>query len=692
MGERLDPRSPYRAETRVDWAIAAQWAARGIEPVPRAEPRELLRRVTLDLTGLPPTYEETREFESQERPDALQREIDRLLASPRYGERWGRHWLDVARYADSNGMDENIAHGNAWRYRDWVVAAWNQDLPFDQFVRDQIAGDLLTSDDETTRISRTIATGFLSLGPKVLAEVDETKMELDIVDEQVETVGKAFLGMTFGCARCHDHKFDPIRTEDYYALAGIFKSTKTMEHFTKIAKWHELPIETAAEQREREAIEGELARRQQALTEVIAEADRLLQAELGADATLPDDKETRYSPATQEQLASLRAEIATWEARKPVVPTTMAVVDYPQPVDLAVHIRGSHLTLGDIVPRGIPLVFQPQEDGISSAVDSSGEGTTSGGSSVAFATGLVATSATSARPSRDALTIPDGASGRLQLAQWLTSPENPLTDRVIVNRMWRWHLGRGLVATPDNFGVLGEKPTHPELLDDLVLGFREHEHSLKWMHRYLLSSAVYLSSSHDHTLNRERDPSELSFWRFRSRRLEAEAIHDSLLAVSNRLDYRMGGSLLHVGNREFLFDHTSKDATKYDAPVRALYLPVIRNHLYDLFGLFDYNDAAVPVGDRAATVVPNQALFLLNSPLVSDLANSLAEESRLVGADSEARLNWLFQHVLSRDPTAAERGRLLGMVEQSTSPEMADQRWAMVAQALLISNEFMYLP
>lgn len=669
---------PYRPETRIDWAIQSQWQARGIEPVARAEAAELLRRVSLDLVGLPPTADEVDRFANDSRPDALQRQVDRLLASPRYGERWGRHWLDVARYADSNGMDENIAHGNAWRYRDWVVSAWNSDLPFDEFIQWQLAGDLLPStDQESIRIERTIATGFLSLGPKVLAEVDETKMELDIVDEQVETVGRAMLGMTFGCARCHDHKFDPIRTHDYYALAGIFKSTRTMEHFTKIAKWHELPIETAAEKANREAMEAELAAKEARIAELVAVADQELQKELGEGVTLPEDKETRYAEATRAELASLRVVAADLKARKPVAATAMAVVDYPEAIDLPVHIRGSHLTLGEVVARDIPAVFHQAQ-----AVSQSD----------AAASDERLVNLVEAEPSRG-ITIADSRSGRLELARWMASPENPLTDRVIVNRIWRWHFGRGIVPSTDNFGVLGERPTHPELLDDLVLNFRDHEHSLKWLHRYLISSAVYQRSSHDHPRNRELDPSEISVWRFRARRMEAETIRDSMLAVAQRLDYRIGGSLLHVGNREFLFDHTSKDATKYDAPVRSLYLPVIRNHMYDLFGLFDYNDAAVPLGDRPATVVPNQALFLLNAPLVNDLASQLSQQSqRETAGDSLQRVSWLYRQVLGREPREAEREKVLSVVSRDSDAEQQELRWALVAQALLISNEFLYVP
>ena len=251
----------------------------GLAPSPPADRRVLLRRVTFDLTGLPPTPEQVATFLADNRPGAWGRLVDRLLGSPHYGARWGRHWLDVARYADSNGLDENVAHGNAWRYRDWVIDSLNADRPFDSFVRDQLAGDLgpgRSRESEQQRHRRMIATGFLSLGPKVLAEVDAKKMEMDIVDEQVDTVGRAFMGLTLGCARCHDHKFDPVSTRDYYALAGVFQSTRTMEHFNKVARWWENPIATAADQQRLETHKTRIAEKKAAIDAIVEAATKVV--------------------------------------------------------------------------------------------------------------------------------------------------------------------------------------------------------------------------------------------------------------------------------------------------------------------------------------------------------------------------------------------------------------------------------
>ena len=377
------------------------------------------------MLGLPPTPDEVDAFVKDTSPQAAAKLVDRLLNSPHYGERWGRHWLDVARYADSNGLDENIAHGNAWRYRDYVIRSFNRDKPFDEFVVEQLAGDLLpASDVEAERHERLIATGFLSLGPKVLAEVDEAKMEMDIVDEQVDTIGRAFLAITMGCARCHDHKFDPITTRDYHAFAGIFKSTKTMEHFTKIARWHEIPIPTAQQAQDRQAAERKIAETKARI------------ALLGQDSAAPGQGKVNRAAADPKQpddeaksvlLARLQTELKSLEKSLPPLPFTMGVVDYETPTDVRIHNRGSHLQLGDVVPRGIPEALKMGD-----------------------------------------VTPPsfgDQASGRLALARWLVQGEKPLIARVLVNRIWRWHFGRGLSESTDNFGRLGQPPTHPRLLD-----------------------------------------------------------------------------------------------------------------------------------------------------------------------------------------------------------------------------------
>ncbi len=638
-----------------------------ITPSGLADRRTLVRRVTFDLTGLPPTPAEIEQFLSDRAPGAYERLVDRLLASPAYGERWGRHWLDVVRYADSNGLDENVAHGNAWRYRDFVISAFNADKPYSRFVQEQLAGDLLPAKNLDEKNRHLVATGFLSLGPKVLAEVDETKMEMDIVDEQIDTFGKSFLGLTLGCARCHDHKFDPITNEDYYALAGIFKSTKTMDSFTKIAKWHEHEIATADQTKRKLESDQEIKAKTGEIAALIKEANAALLTSMKEGAKLPAKPEEHYPDETKKQLKGLRAELAAIQKAAPAMPTAMGVEE-GQIANVPVHQRGSHLSLGKIVPRRFPLVLASEKS-----------------------------------PS-----IPQEASGRLQLAQWLTKPDHPLTARVIVNRVWRWHFGRGLVDSTDNFGELGSDPSHPELLDWLAGRLIDSGWSLKSLHRSIVTSSTYRQGSEvDHKKLVEQkinviDPENRYLWRANVRRLEAEAIRDSLLAVSGKLDPAMGGSLLNTENRKHVFDHTSKDNTKYDAPRRSVYLPIVRNHLYDMFQLFDYTDASMVNGNRTTSTVAPQALFLMNAEFVSESAQGLA--SRLIeNATSDAdRIENLYGLALGRRPSAKETSRMktflakfrqaLADGKQTDANTLEHQTWATLCQVVLVSNEFVTIP
>jgi hypothetical protein len=596
------------AKSPLDRFILTKLEANQLRPAPPADKRTLIRRATFDLIGLPPTRPEIDAFLADDTPDAFAKVVERLLASPHYGERWGRHWLDVARYADSNGLDENIAHGNAWRYRDYVVAAFNDDKPYDRFVREQLAGDLLPTANEAERHERLIATGFLALGPKVLAEVDEKKMEMDIIDEQMDTVGRAFMGLTLGCARCHDHKFDPIATHDYYSLAGIFKSTRTMEHFTKIARWWENSIATTDERR------------------------RLAECSL----------------------------VGGSHSLSPTLPSAMGVTEGTIS-DVRIHVRGSHLRLGEVAQRRVPRVLADR-----------------------------------AEPTFDSK-----ESGRLQLADWLVRRDHPLTARVMVNRIWRWHFGRGIVRSIDNFGLLGERPSDPELLDYLAMQFVEKKWSVKAMHRLVMLSATYQMSSAPDAKAAEVDPENRLHWRMDVRRLEAEEIRDALLAAGDLLDPTMGGSLLQVKNREFFFDHTSKDTTRYDSRRRALYLPVVRNHLYDFFQLFDFPDPAVSNGDRATTTVAPQALFFLNSELVADVCDSMAAQVlKTPGNDDAARVQQLYRRTYGRTATEQEVARALAHItevdaaletKETDTAKRRSRAWASWCQLVVSANEFIYL-
>ncbi len=642
-------------QSDLDRFILAALEAKGLTPASPADKRTLIRRATFDLTGLPPTPDEVNAFLADQSNDAFAKVVDRLLASPQYGLRWGRHWLDVARYADSNGLDENVAHGNAWRYRDYVIDAFNRDKPYDRFLLEQLAGDLLPPDGTHDRL---IATGFLSLGPKVLAEPDEQKMEMDIVDEQVDTVGRAFMGLTLGCARCHDHKFDPIATADYYGMAGIFKSTRTMQSFKKVATWYEISLANESELAQKAAHEQQVADKKKTIQTAIDDANKQLVAAKGAGFELPKMPEPLYPDETRANLKKLRDELAALEKAAPEMPMAMGVTE-GKVADTSIHVRGSHLTLGTLVPRHVPLVL-----------------------------------ASATTPAFSA-----SQSGRLELARWLVEEGHPLTSRVFVNRVWRWHFGRGLVGTPDNFGALGERPVNPALLDWLAIRFQQNHWSVKALHRLIMLSSTYQMSSAENSRAAQVDPENRLFWRMNLQRLDADAIRDALLAVSGTLDTKMGGSMLHVKNRAYFFDHTSRDSTDYGSRRRSVYLPIVRNHLYDMFQLFDYADPSVTNGDRASTTVAPQALFMLNSDLVVQSARDLAA-GLLNGSegDDAARVVRLYETAYGRPPSDAELKRAsnyLGRFDRALGPAEAEKArlgtWQALCQVILASNEFLYI-
>jgi cytochrome c553 len=651
------PALPAADANPVDVLTERLLQQRGFVRNPPADKLTLIRRASLMLTGLPPAPAEIDAFLADASPTAFATVIDRLLDSQQYGEHWGRHWLDVVRYADSNGLDENIAHGNAWRYRNYVIRSIQHDKPFDQFLREQLAGDLLTdsASDEQTRNDRLIATGFLSLGPKVLAEGDEKKLMLDIIDEQLDTIGRSMLGLTIGCARCHDHKFDPLTQADYYSLAGIFQSTRTMESLKRIAKWHENSVATTADRQRLEQHQAQIAAKK-------AEIDVLLQQSSAAGSTTAAGQpvpENQLPAEIQQQLAALRASLRELEAAVPELPTAMGVTE-AEIANARILSRGNHLAPGRLVPRTIPVVLD---------ADSS-------------------------------FRISDGHSGRLEFAEWLTSTRNPLTPRVIVNRVWRWHFGRGIVATADNFGHQSEPPVNPPLLEWLAADFVSSGWSLKALHRRILLSQTWQASADRSNPAEQTDPDNHLQWRWSVQRLQAESVRDSILAVCGRLDRSIGESMLHVKNREFLFDHTSKDLTSYDSLRRSVYLPVIRNNLYDAMSLFDCTDGTVPNGDRGASTVASQALFLMNSPLVISAAEHLARDLCSSSSDFSVRADRLPRAVLGRQLSAAELDGLQQAARQLNIQLQADgvpeaERdlavWTSLSQTLLMSNEFLYI-
>ena len=633
----------------IDAFILSKLETAGIAPSKQADKRTLIRRVSFDLTGLPPTLSESALYLADDSANAYENMVNRYLASPAYGERWGRHWLDVARYADSNGLDENVAHGNAWRYRDYVVESFNKNVPYNQFISEQIAGDLLPYKSDSEKHAHLIATGYLTLGPKVLAEVDKQKMEMDIIDEQIDTMGKTFLGLTLGCARCHDHKFDPILTADYYSLAGVFKSTKTMESLVTIAKWNENPLANEKETAQLKEYTAKVAESKKKADDFLEEQRKALASE---KKLTPKEIEALLKDEPKANLKKLRDATVALEKTAPELPSAMGVTE-GKVTDVAIHIRGNTDRLGKVMPRAVPVVLAKA----------------------------------------NAPAFSEKSSGRLELANWIASPSNPLTSRVMVNRVWRWHFGRGIVPTPDNFGLLGTNPTHPELLDWLANQFIQSNWSIKDLHKTIMFSNTYKQASTLIPASDEKDSSCNLYWRFVPKRLEGEVLRDSLLQVSDQLDKTMGGSLLQVKNRAFFFDHTSKDMTKYDSNRRSLYLPVVRNNLFVVFSLFDSTDAAVPNGDRANTTIAPQALFFLNSKLVLDTAELLAQKAIHKAPTAEAQVLYLYENILGRTPTLDEANRAKDFLLQALklSENNPVKAMAALAQILVSSNEFVTL-
>ena len=684
----LDPTPPVLvAETadaswprnELDHFILARLHESGLVPAHEADRRTLLRRASLDLIGVPPSVEDIEQFERDTRSDAYERRIDALLASPMYGERWGRHWLDVARYADSNGMDENVAFGNAFRYRDYVIDAFNRDTPFDEFLTEQLAGDLVaeranpTADDDARTRSRIAALGFLALGPKMLAEPDKEKERVDVVDEQIDVVSKAFLAQTISCARCHDHKFDPISHADYYAISGVFRSVSTFDSIATVGRVAQRPLATVAEIKEKERITKLWQDDAKRLDEVrdAARVDAARETTRANNALLFAFMQDSSAHAARHYMqrvfaqahtirprhAALLAAIDTREkhnAAKPVAFPRALAVNESKVDETPIHDRGDHMQpTGDTIARAIPAVLERSLAGPA---------------------------------------FPKGASGRLELAQWIADTDNPLTARVAVNRLWTWHFGVGLVDTPSNFGTLGGKPTHPELLDFLARRFTRDGWSMKSMHRFIMNSATYRQSSATHIALPSSDPENRLLSRFPRRRVEAEAIRDSVLATSGALDRTMYGTLLSSNDHDYVTNDQSGNTANYDATRRSIYLPVIRNAMFGMFTAFDYPDASAPIECRPRTVVAPQALFFLNSPMVEGAAKKLSEAVSATNHDAESRVREAFRRTLAREPDAAERDdsrAFLADLERSgvTPPDALTR----LMHALLSTNEFVMI-
>jgi hypothetical protein len=804
----IDPAVPDVRDTSwprsgFDRFILSRLEIEGLRPVSAADRQTLVRRLYFDLVGLPPSPEEIDDFLADRSPEAWERLVDRLLDWPQFGERWGRHWLDVVRFAESLTLRGFILK-DAWRYRDYVIDAFNRDLPCDQFLREQVAGDLLPARTLEERSRQLIATTVLMLGNTNLEEQDKSQLDMDLIDEQLDLIGRGLLGQTVTCARCHDHKFDPIPTHDYYALAGILKNAKALDH-ENVSKWIEVPlplepqVEAVFRQREQELAvlanrvqEAQSAVKQftgsgaaaagpgvlaaQGLPGIVVDdltakrvgawqhsqysgryigqgylhdsnqdkgtktltfdpdlpasgkyevrfgyapgdnrADNVPVTVFSADGEktvvvnereapaidgrfvslgeyrferdgqsfvivsnagttghvvadavqfLPVDRalsppatgageETRRPPAETAQLKQLREAVQRLEhelqQRKtagPRRPVAISVVELPEPRDLHILIRGSVHNQGPAVPRGFLQV------------------------------------AAAGFPS-----IPSHEGGRRQLAEWLTFRDNPLTARVLVNRVWHWLFGSGLVRTTDNFGTTGESPSHPELLDHLAATFVADGWSLKRLVRRIVVSRTYQLSAQDDAQARTVDPENRLLWRMNRRRLDAECLRDAMLHVSGAFRPAPGGPGFP--------DDLAADYGYVDtANRRSVYVPVFRNALPELFEAFDFADPSTVTGRRNVSTVAPQALFLMNHPFV--IAQSKLAAARLIAethvSDSD-RLTRAYRLILGRAPSLAELQTTLQYLEElpMESANLAVSGWAQVVQALFATLDFRYL-
>ncbi len=676
---------PAWREDPIDQFLEARRQAENLPAVPLADRRTLIRRVTFDLIGLPPTPEEVRSFVEDPAPDAAAyaKLIDRLLASPHYGERWGRHWLDVARYADTQGDVGDIPIPTAYLYRNWVIQALNEDLPFNDFLRAQIAGDILAQPVENAEEARglVVATGFISLSRR-FGNTKEDDMNITIEDT-LDTLGRGVLGLTMRCARCHDHKFDPVPTEDYYGLYGIFEST--------IYPWmgasnEKSPSDLApvtGDPKDREALAGywELISRYEyqlnnhfrpwlkptldEYKEVCAQMDQEAESAALDIAALEKRREEllkfkggRFRELMEHGLSWLKDEKYRL-AEEPPMELVFAVGE-GKGHDAKLHRRGDKENLGDAVPRHFPQVIHNVE---SSAI---GNG-----------------------------------SGRLELADWITDDEHPLTPRVIVNRVWMQHFGQGLVTTPDNFGVRGSPPSHPELLDWLTEDFVRSGWSLKKLHRRILMTRTYRLSGDSPPENLAQDPGNVYLWHFPRRRLEAEIIRDATLAVSGELDLSQGGPHPFPSWSRVRFSLNRPFDTEYETQQRSVYLMTQRLFKHSFLGLFDGPDTSSSMAERGESSVPAQALFLMNSDRIQERAEHLA--GRLIQSHQETgeRIETLYLLAYGRSPEPVESERIQDYLQAfeakadslpgETSSQGPQAAWTSVAKAVLTSNEFFFV-
>ena len=771
----------------IDRFILAALESKNLKPSPEADRTTLIRRVYFDLIGLPPTPEQIDAFLADESPNAYEELVDRLLASPQFGERWGRHWLDVVRFAESLTL-RGFVFKESWRYRDYVIDTFNRDRPFAQFLREQVAGDLLPAESLEDRQRQLVATTFLVLGNNNLEEQDKQQLVMDVVDEQLDVIGRGLLAQTITCARCHDHKFDPIPTKDYYALAGILKNGRALEH-SNVSKWLEVPLPVEPEQeavyKAHDEAVADLQGKIKSLKQALAKADTKGQAgpAVLAAGDLPgvivDDSQAkkvgnwkasqfnkRYigdgyihdedREKGQKTLTFLpelpkagRYEVRLayngGESRSATVPVTVFSADGEKTITVnqkeVPPIEGRFISLGqfrfELNGQGFVIVSNEDTQGhvIADAVQflPVEDGATSDAKAVAKATPADAKTGDDVKqlekqlkelqasgPKRpmvmtvleekdiadtyihvrgsvhnkgetvprgflqvatpfEAPPVSDTQSGRKELAEWLTRPDNPLPARVMANRVWHWLMDAGLVRTTDNFGTTGERPSHPELLDHLASRFIESGWSTRQLIREIVCSQTYRQVSTTNSVGQKADPENRLLWRMNRRRLDAECLRDAMLSIDGTLALDQGGP-------SYPEDLAADYGFVYTGTRRSVYAPVFRNALPELFEAFDFADPSLVTGARTTSTVAPQALFLMNHPFVIEHARTAAKRLQTEVTSDGERIRLAYRRILGREPTAGERELALKFL--STGNEFA---LAQLIQSLFASIDFRYV-
>ena len=700
------------SEHPIDRFVIRRLQAHNLRPLGPADKGSLIRRTTFDLIGLPPQPGEVEAFLADDSEEAFSKVVDRLLASPRYGERWGRHWMDVVRYADTAGDNADYPVPETRLYRDYIIDSYNADKPYDRFVREQIAGDILAKQGPADRYAeRVIATGFLALSRRYATGPYEL-WHLTLEDT-IETVGRAYLGLTLRCARCHDHKFDPVTTEDYYGLYGIFASTQYpyggSEEFNSLQENRSgfvplfPPDQAAPLLRAHQRTIDPLAQRIEQIgkesprVKEVTETDKKIQGKMDAIERVQEKLHSRYTrpvekASVQVELASLQQELLKLgkerdesylqldRKQRPLVgelqdlrlqfrdlqraglpsdlPGAYAVQE-GEPADAKVQIGGDPDQQGVVVKRGVPRF-------------------------------LAAGSAA----------IPPGSSGRRELARWLTRPDHPLTARVMVNRIWQQHLGQGIVSTPSNFGLSGDAPTHPELLDWLATSFVESGWSVKELHRLILDSKTYQLASGHHASSAETDTANRWYWRYERRRLEAEPIRDAMLAVSGQLDETRPARHPFPSIDTWTWSQHRPFKAVYPSNYRSVYLMTQRIQRHPYLGLFDCPDANYSTAARTQSTVPLQALYMMNNSFVREQAEAFARRLLQTSEEAGQRIELALQLAWGRTPGPSETQQAIGYIQDYLAElerigvqldERERRAWSSYAHVLLTSNEFIYI-